>query len=183
MKGFVLAGVVGYLESEYGEKVAEAQKVMLADGPLSEVYLSMDNYPDNSLDDLITSVAKILSIQKCTLAKVIGVYLFSELMVTNPAWVEQSSSAYELLKSHNTPFNQLTVMNMPGFISPSFDCTEINCDVLEVIYRSEFLPSDIAEGLIVGISSYYDEHLSIEKINVEPQVDFNRKFILRRKHA
>ena len=183
MKGFVLAGVVGFLERAYGEKLAEAQKGLLADGPLSEIYLSMNDYPNNSLDDLITSAAKILSIKKCTLAKVIGVYLFSELMLINPAWVEQSSSSYELLKSHNTALNQLTAMNMPGFIPPSFDCTEINPDVLEVIYRSEFLPSDIAEGLIVGISSHYGEHLSIERIHEEPQVNFNRKFILRRKQA
>ena len=107
-----------------------AQKTaMLADEAdwVESIYRWLD-YPDNSLRMIYLRLRlwpTILGIQKCTLAKVIGVYLFSELMVTNPAWVEQSSSAYELLKSHNTPFNQLTAMNMPGFISPSFDCTKL----------------------------------------------------------
>ena len=180
MKGFILADVVGFLESEFGDKVTQGPNGTLPDGPLNAIYFSMEDYPDNSLDDLLAHAATILSMNKSTLAKIVGVYMFSELMVINQVWSSQSST-YELLKSHDAALNSILEVSILGFIPPSFSCTKFDCDVLEVNYRSTFLPWDVAEGLIDAMSIYCHEHFSIERTHTEPQVGFNKKFTLRRK--
>ena len=181
MKGFILATILTQLESEFEQKLTATLKTGLPEGRLSDVYLSTEDYPDNSLDYMIADIAKILSMEKSTLAKIVGVYLFSDLMVINPAWIQQCNSSYEAIKTHDAALNNITKTNMPGFIPPSFVATEISRDVLQVTYRSTFLPWDVAEGLIVAISNYYHEHLHIERLIPEPPVDFNMTFFLRRK--
>ena len=180
MKGFILAVVVEYLESEYGGEVTQDLKGIVPDGPLSDVYLSTYDYPENSLDNLISYVANLVGIEKGKLAKIIGVYLFSELMVLNPQWIGQCNNAFELLGTYET-INDILKSDIPGYVPPSLECIEIGYDVFEVGYRSTFVPPDVAEGVIHAIFIYYDEHFIVDRIPSEPQVDFNGKFILRRR--
>ena len=182
MKGFVLDGMMGFLARQYDKNLV-SELIISMGHPAGGVYLSMADYPDNTLDLLTENAANLLEIPKQKLAKILGVYLFSELLALNPKWIEQSQNSFEWLKHHDLALHAITEVGFPGFVPPSFDCTAITENILEVNYRSTFLPALMAEGLIDAGSHHYKEHFSIEKVSENPQVGFNQKFILRRKQV
>jgi|TARA_B110000259_G_scaffold138172_1_gene155560 hypothetical protein len=180
MKGFVLAGLLSHLEKQYGEEYTD-DLIISMNREVSGVYLSMADYPDDTLDILVQTAAKLLEIPRAMLGKILGIHLFAELLVINSAWVEHNDNGLDLLKSHDMALNALTMAAFPGFVPPSYMCTQINSDMMEITYRSIFMPADMAEGLIGAMLGHYKEHFSIEQKSAEQQVGFNRQFIVRRK--
>lgn len=180
MKGFILIAAVAHIEHLYGDKITPEQMAYATDID-GEIYLSMSDYPDDSLDLLIKSVADLLGISKTKLAKILGVVLLSELLAVNPRWFQESKNTYELLKTHDLALNKMIEASFPGFVAPSLECSNITSEILQINYRSAFLPADMVEGMIDAISIHFDEQISIEKISVEPQVGLNQTFVLRRK--
>ena len=180
MKGFVLATVVASLEQQYGETFS-SDLMMAMEKPTGGVYLSVADYSDNTLDHLISNAATLLGMSRETLAKVMGVHLFSELIVINPQWIKQNTNTFGLLKSHDMALNEVVRLAFPGFVAPSFSCVDISPVILELDYRSAFLPGDMAEGLICAMFMHFDEQFSIERRPTEHAVGFNQKIILKLK--
>jgi hypothetical protein len=161
MKGFVLAGLLSHLEKQYGEEYTD-DLIISMNREVSGVYLSMADYPDDTLDILVQTAAKLLKIPRAMLGKILGIHLFAELLVINSAWVEHNDNGLDLLKSHDMALNALTMAAFPGFVPPSYMCTQIN------------------SGILTN-TGHYKEHFSIEQKSAEQQVGFNRQFIVRRK--
>jgi len=178
MKGFVLAAVVASLEKQYGEMFS-SDLMTAMEKPTGGVYLSVADYSDNTLDHLLANAATLLGMPRETLAKVMGVHLFSELIVINPQWIKQNTNAFDLVKSHDMALNEVVRLAFPGFVAPSFTWVEISPDILELDYRSTFMPGDMAEGLISAMFMHFDEQFSIERRPTEPAVGFNQKIILK----
>ena len=82
MKGFVLAAMVGHLEKQYGDQFS-SELLQSMNRSVGSVYLSMDDYPDNTLSILISKSADLLGFSRDNLAKILGVFLFSELFAFN----------------------------------------------------------------------------------------------------
>jgi len=180
MKGFVLAAMIGHLEKQYGDQVS-SELLQSMNRSVGSVYLSMDDYPDNTLSILISKSADLLGFSGENLAKILGVFLFSELFAFNEKWISQNTNAFDLLRTHDMALNEIVRMAFPGFVAPSLSCTNISPDILEIDYRSTFLPGDIVEGLIGAMFIHYGEKFSIERSASDPEVDYNQKIILRRK--
>ena len=182
MKGFVLTGVFDFLEKQFDEQLVF--DLMDKYGmPLGGVYSPVADYPDNTLFQLLERAAELLDMPSSKLSKILGVNLFAELSSLNPFWVGQAKNTFELLKSHDVLLNKTVEEAFPGFIAPSFNCIEINPDILEISYKSTFMHADVAEGLISAAMIHYQENFSIESIKPHPPVDFNQRFRLRRKSA
>ena len=180
MKGFVLTGVLHFLEKQFDEELVF--ELMDTHGmPTGGIYSPIADYPDTALNQLIERAAELLEMQFSKLSKILGVGLFSELLSLNPRWVTEAKSTFELLKSHDVALNKTIENAFPGFVAPSFSCLEINQDILEVNYKSLFLPADVAQGLIAAAIVHYNENFYVELIKHDPPVDFNLQFVLRRK--
>ena len=179
MKGFVLEGVLAHLEKEYGEKYTD-DLIISMNLDVTGLF-AMADYPDDTLDILLQHAAKLLGVPRAKLGKVLGIYLFAELMVINSAWVEQNDNGLDLLKTHDMALRQLTMVSFTGFVPPSYICTQINSERMEIAFHSAFVPECMAEGLIGAMLGHYNERFSIEKKESDQQLGFNRQFIARRK--
>ena len=179
MKGFVLEGVVAHIETEYGAQYTD-NLIILMNQEVTGLF-AMADYPDDTLDILLQHAAKLLGVPRAKLGKVLGIYLFAELMVTNSAWVEQNDNGLDLLKTHDMALRQLTMVVLPGFVPPSYVCTQINSEMMEVAFQSTFVPGCMAEGLIGAMLGHYNERFSIEQKESDQQLSFTRQFIVRRK--
>jgi hypothetical protein len=179
MKGFMLEGVVGHIEKEYGKKYTDDLMISM-NQEVTGLFATVD-YPDDTLDILLQHAAKLLEVPRAKLGKVLGIYLFAELMAINSAWVEQNDNGLDLLKTHDMALRQLTMIALPGFVAPSYVCTQINSEMMEIAFQSTFVPECMAEGLISAMLGYYNERFSIEKKESDQQLGFTRQFIVRRK--
>lgn len=180
MKGFVLTGVFDFLEKQFDEQLVF--DLMDKYGmPQGGVYSPVADYPDNTLFQLLERAAELLDMPSSKLSKILGVNLFAELSSLNPFWVGQAKNTFELLKSHDVLLNKAIEEAFPGFIAPSFNCIEINPDILEISYKSPFMPADVAEGLMSAAIIHYNENFYIESKKYEQPVDFNLRFFLRRR--
>ena len=180
MKGFLLTSIVAGLEEQFGEKLIDELEGSIA-MPAARVYSSLGDYPDDSVALIIQQAAPLVNMSEAHLAKLVGIHIFSNLIAMNSLWIEQSKIFFELIKSKDTALNRLQESAFPGFIAPKFECLEINPDLLEVNYKSSFLPADVAEGLICAMFSHFQEHFSIQRISTEPAMGYNQQFILRRR--
>jgi hypothetical protein len=179
MKGFVLTGVLGHIETEYGEKCTD-DLIISMNQEVTGLF-GMADYPDDTLDILLQHAAKLLGIPRAKLGKVLGIYLFAELIVINSAWVEQNDNGLDLLRTHDMALRQLTMVSFPDFVPPSYICTPINSEMMKIVFQSTFVPECIAEGLIGAMLGHYNERFSIEKKESDQQLGFTRQFIVRRK--
>ncbi|ETN92361.1 Heme NO binding protein [Gammaproteobacteria bacterium MOLA455] len=179
MKGFVLAAVVNHLEKHYGDQFS-SELLQSMDRSLGSIYLSMDDFPDDTLSILLSNSAILLGVSTKKLAKIVGVLLFSEMFAINEKWISQNTNAFDLLRTHDMALNKIVSMAFPGFIAPSISCTNISPDILELDYRSTFLPGDVVEGLISAMFIHYGESFHIERSASDPEIDYNEKIILRR---
>ncbi len=180
MKGFVLTAAFDVLEKQFNEKLV-LDLMDKCGTPLGGVYSPAADYPDNTLFQLLERAAELIEMPASKLSKILGVNLFAELVLINPLWVGQAKNTFELLKSHDAQLNTAVEEAFPGFIAPSFNCIEINPDILEVNYRSPFLPACVAEGLISAAIIHYNENFYIESKKYDQPVDFNLRFFLRRR--
>jgi hypothetical protein len=179
MKGFVLEGVVAHIETEYGAKYTD-DLIISMNQEVTGLF-AMADYPDDTLDIMLQHAAKLLGIPRAKLGKVLGIYLFAELIVINSAWVEQNDNGFDLLKTHDMALRQLTMVAFPDFVPPSYVCTQINAEMMEIVFQSTFVPECIAEGLIGAMLGHYNERFSIEKKESDQQLGLTRQFIARRK--
>jgi len=180
MKGFILTGFFDFLEKQFDEQLV-LDLMDKHEMPLGGVYSPIAEYPDITLFKWLERAAELLEMPRSKLSKIFGVNIFAELVLLNPLWVAQAKNTFALLKSHDVLLNKFVEEAFPGFIAPSFNCIEVNPDVLEVSYKSPFLPADVAEGLISAAINHYNENFYLESEKYNPPVDFNLRFFLRRK--
>ena len=180
VKGFIVAGVFEFLEKQFDEQVVQ-DLMDKHEMPVGGFYHPAADYPDITLFQLIECAAEVLDMPSSKLSKILGVALFAELALLNPCWVAQSKNTFDLLKSYNFHINKMLEEAFPRYVSTSFNCVEITPDILEVNYTSPFLPVDVVEGLIAAGSNHFNESFSVQLIKYDLPVDFNLRFILRRK--
>ena len=179
MKGFILNAGIGYLEKTYDELSID-DLLSSVDTPPGGVYSPMIDYPDTTLRYLLERAALQVGIPQKKLSKLIGVFVFSELIPISLSWVEESSNTFEMLKNHDEYLNEVVETAFPGFVPPSFRCFEISPDRLEANFQSTFMLEDIAEGLIEAMIIYHRENISVEAIKTASVEGYSRQFILRR---
>jgi len=180
MKGFVITLALNHLEKELDPHMKGDLLDNLGGQP-GGGYLPMEDYPDSTLVELIEQSAQLCGMTGSKLGKIMGVFLFTELFAMNPDWVEQGNNTFGVLKRHDVSLNATMELSFPGLITPVFNCLEINTDKMEVDYCSPFLPANVAEGLIDAIAIHFNEHFTIDRLEPDPPVGCNKKFILRRK--
>lgn len=182
MKGFILLEVVKFLNRQYGDTFSADLILSIKASmkpSINGAYSPIDDYLDKALDYLITNAATLRKMPKAELSKIIGAYFFSELSKFNKSWVRCNTNTFDLLKTHDMAFNELTRIHLPGFIPLEFSYTEISPDRLDLNYRSNFISGDVAEGLIAAMFVHYGEKFSIERRCLRAAVDHAEKFILR----
>lgn len=179
MKGFILNAGISYLEKTYDELSID-DLLSSVDTPPGGVYSSMIDYPDTTLRYFLERAALLIGIPQKKLSKLIGVFIFSELIPISLSWVEESSNTFEMIKNHDEYLNQVVETAFPGFVAPSFKCVEISPDKLEANFQSTFMLADIAEGLIEAMIIHHKENISVEAIKTALVEGFSRQFILRR---
>jgi hypothetical protein len=180
MKGVSIASTVDFLETQFGEEFI-LDLMVLMEMPVGAVYMTMSDYPDNTHFRVITNAAKLRGIPVTTMAKIVGVFWFSDMIALSPKWIEDSNHALAALKNYNLTFCAILSKPYPGLVAPRFDCTEIDPYKMAIHYQSASIHGDVAEGFIGSVFAHYKEVFVVERINDEPQVGFNQQFIVRSK--
>ena len=179
MKGFFINVGLSHLEKTYDDLSIE-DLLSFETAPPGGVYSPMVDYPDTTLRDLVERAALLIGIPQKKLSKLIGVFVFSELISMNLNWIQEFGSTFELLKNHDEYLNGIAEAAFPDFVAPSFKCVEISSDKLEANFQSTFMLADIAEGLIEAMIIHHRENISVEAIKTASVEGCSRQFILRR---
>ena len=100
MKGFFINVGLSHLEKTYDDLSIE-DLLSFETAPPGGVYSPMVDYPDTTLRDLVERAALLIGIPQKKLSKLIGVFVFSELISMNLNWIQEFGSTFELLKNHD----------------------------------------------------------------------------------
>lgn len=176
MKGIVFTEFLDMVESEFGLEVAD--KVILeSEVPNQGSYIAVGTYHHSEMVSLVIKLSENTGIAIPDLLKAFGKYLFGRFVKGFPQFFLGIDSAFKFLLTIENNIHVEVKKLYPDAELPSFD-TFLEEDKLVMIYNSERGLADLAEGLILGCKSYYNEEITIERIDLMGGSGKNVKFIL-----
>ncbi len=107
-----------------------------------------------------------------------GVHLFDYFAALYPIFLGEAVSAIALLASINVYVHGELQKLYPNAEFPSFECTPIAPDGLEMSYRSERPLADLAEGLIRGCIEHFGDRVRIARDDLPGPPGTAARFLL-----
>lgn len=168
MKGFIFTGFLEMVEEKYGFVVVDnvLQKSELSTGG---VYTAVGTYPFDELVGLVVSLSKEVNTPANLLLKAFSHYFFDIIKVKYTPFFEKSVDTFEMFEKLDTYIHPEVKKLYPEADLPKFNANRVNSKTLELIYSSEKMMADFAEGLMEKCAEYFGEKLTIERTNLDEE--------------
>lgn len=178
MKGFIFTGFLEMVEEKYGFVVLDAiiQKSNLS---TKGIYSSVGTYPFDELVTLVVQLSKEVNISVDVLLKAFSYHFFEVLKEKYTPFFEKSSDTFEMFEKLDNYIHPEVKKLYPQAELPKFDATRMNHNTLELIYSSEKMMADFAEGLMEKCAEYFQEKIIIERENLDEEGKKVRFLIIR----
>ncbi len=136
-----------------------------------DVFISMDGYPDDVTHRLVKAASEILAISSSEILQAFGEYWV--LYTAKEGYGEMMDMAGENLPEFLQNLDSLHArlgLTFPQLQPPSFDCTEIEDDSLNLHYQStrEGLAAMVI-GLVKGLGARFNTEVDIKQTSSREQ--------------
>jgi hypothetical protein len=125
------------------------------------VFVGRQNYPDEALFDIITSISIEKMIPVPELLRDFGRWIFPKLAQAYPVIFQGRSCAKEFLKTVESIIHVEVKKLYDEAYLPSLHCEEPNPGTLVMVYESCRKLCHLAEGLIRGVGEFYREEVAV----------------------
>lgn len=162
MKGFIFTHFLEMVEEKYGFVVVDnvLQKSNLSTGG---VYTAVGTYPFDELVDLLTNLSKEVNEEPSVLLKTFSFHFFSVLETKYAVFFKKANDAFEMFEKLDSYIHPEVQKLYPEADLPKFGATRLAPNRLKLVYDSEKMLGDFAEGLIQRCGEYFKENLTIQK--------------------
>lgn len=141
----------------------EAWNTILIQKPqCSGIYTAAASYEDAELFTLVNAVCEAINKPQEYVVEAFGQFLFSQLAKRYSVFCEQSTNLKHFLKQVDSVIHVEVAKLYADSKLPKFDYDEPDDETLVMYYRSERKLCLLAEGLIRGAASHYNQQITIE---------------------
>ena len=177
MKGLVFNEFLEMVAAQFSEDMLD-DIIDAANLPTNGAYTAVGTYPHSELLALVQQLALRTGLNTTTLIKVFGKHLFRRFLLLYPHFFSKAQSAFELLESIEHHVHTEVRKLYPDAELPTFTTIRsADNQQLLMIYRSQHPFSALAEGLIEGCLTYYQEPATLQIVDKseghKQHVEFN----------
>ena len=158
MKGIIFNLVEDVVCETHGEHVWDQ---LLADAGLEGGYTSIGDYPDEHLHALVGAASAVLDLPPDQVVRQLGYGAAVGLSRHYPRFFTSHQRTVDFVVTLNDVIHAEVRKLHRAADPPEFVFTEVGVDELLVEYRSRRGLCALAEGMLGGAASYYDELASV----------------------
>jgi len=162
MKGIVFIQFTNMVNEVWGEDMVE-DLIEQANLESEGVYTGVGTYCFREMVSLINVLSKISGTPPTDLQKTFGVYLFKQLALKYPLFLEGKKDLFSFLAAIENTIHVEVKKLYPEAELPSFEYAHPADNVLEMTYRSQRPFADLAEGLLRGAIVHFGEGVELSR--------------------
>lgn len=166
MKGIVFTEFLDMVEQKFGYEVVDSI-IESSELESNGVYTSIGTYHHFEIIQLLGNLSDTVKIDKGTLLKEFGKYLFDTFYKTYPTFFTSVDNAFDFLISIDKHIHVEVLKLYPDATLPKFETHIDDQKQLVMTYKSERKMSPLAEGLIEKSLLHYNENCSINREMIE----------------
>lgn len=166
MKGIVFSEFLEMIDDRFSMEMSE--RLIAETKPTSGgAYASLGTYDHREIVAMVIKLSELTSIPVPDLLKTFGRHLLMRFTENFTEFFDGSTSVFDFLPKIES-YVHLEVKKLYSDAElPSFTCSLVAPDRLEMVYRSARDFSDLAEGLIWGVADYFGEQIDIKRRSLE----------------
>ncbi|MDB2562582.1 heme NO-binding domain-containing protein [Sulfurimonas sp.] len=160
MRGMIFTELLELIEEKFGyDRLDDVIDASGLDNDGS--YTATGNYPFDELVKIVVSLSEQTEIPVPTLLEVYGEYLFPKLLKVLPA-LSQDADILEFVESVENHIHVQVRKLYPDAELPTFELLSSSDEKLEFYYVSTKNIPQLAKGLIMGASKYFNQPVNVE---------------------
>lgn len=180
MKGLVFIEFLEMVEHQFSAEMVD-DIIDAADLPSGGAYTSVGTYPHSEILALVKNLSNKTDLPIPTLIQVFGRYLFGRFVNLYPMFFQNTQNAFDFLVSIENYIHVEVRKLYPDAELPTFETIRSADDSkLIMIYRSKHPFATLAEGLIEGCLTYFNEQAQLEMIDCSQKSGYHVEFHITR---
>ncbi len=154
MKGIVFTEFIQLMETKFGVDVAE-DVIMEANLPSGGAYTSVGTYSHDEIVALVVTLSKKTGLEIPDLIQAFGTHLLRRFTVLFPNFFSDIPEVTDFLSKVDGYIHGEVRKLYPDATLPQLDTSFKENGDLELLYKSDRMMGDLAEGLIVGAIDHF----------------------------
>ena len=165
MKGIVFTEFLEMIESQRGMEMVD-RVIEAAALPNDGAYTAVGTYDHRELVRLLGALSEASGTTVPDLLRQFGLHLFRRFSVLYPDLFAGITNAFAFLRAVDQVIHVEVQKLYPDAELPRFICEDSEPDELVLLYSSPRGLGDLAEGLIHGCVSYFDEPMRLSRTDL-----------------
>ena len=162
MKGLVFTEFMNLVEAKFGEDMMD--DIIESTNPNSGgAYTSVGTYSHTELVDMVVALSERINTPVPALVNAFGHHLAEVFSSKFSSFFAEATSTIEFLKNIDNHIHVEVAKLYPDAELPEFTFDESNPEQFLLNYRSTRGFADLAQGLIEGTATFYNEDISISR--------------------
>lgn len=178
MKGLIFTEFMEMVEGRWGLDMLDAMLLNL-DLKSDGIYTSVDNYDSAELFALIGLLAKDANLPVRDVVNLFGSHLANAFVNKFPEFFKGTNSLFDVLKNVDNHIHVEVKKLYPDAVTPTFSFTQPSADTLILRYHSKRNLADLAQGIIEGCASFFNENISISRQDTQAELGFESTFVIQ----
>ncbi len=177
MKGIVFTEFLEMIEDKMSPDLVD-QIIEETDLPSEGTYTSLGTYDHAEIVLLVKRLSERTNIPVPDLISRFGKHLFQRFAELYPEFFKDVDSSFEFFRRVHDYVHVEVKKLYPDAELPTFVCESLEPGMLIMNYHSTRPFGDLAEGLIRGCISYFNESVQVERQNLSDEPDTHVRFSL-----
>ncbi len=165
MKGIVFTLLLNMVDDTFGEEVTE-EIISKSDLPSGGVYTSVGTYDHAEVVSLVTNLSQITNIPVSDLVQTFGKHLLGQFYELYPVFFKDIQSVTDFLEEVDSYIHVEVKKLYPEATLPNITTSRDSHGSLELIYKSDRMMGDLAEGLIIGAIEHFGNDHTVSRKDV-----------------
>ena len=173
MKGVVFTEFLELVHKKYGEEIMDLI-IEASDLPSGAAYSSAGNYNHAELLTLVQTLSEAVRVPVSDLFKDFGQYLFTRFAVRYPQFLTGVTSSFEFFDRIESHVHVEVKKLHPDAELPLIEVEWLSDDRIHLIYSSTRPLAALAEGLMLGTITHFQERIAVRKLRASNDGTFFR---------
>ena len=180
MKGIVFCEFVEMMEAEFTADMAD-EIISSTELESGGAYTTVGTYDHHEMLALVTQLSEKTGAPVPDLVRAFGRYLFGRFVQLYPTFFEGVDGAFSFLDRIEEHVHVEVRKLYPDAELPTFATRRPNDDTMVMVYQSRRPFADLAQGLIEGCITHYNEPINVESEDLSNDGRTHVRFTLTRK--
>lgn len=168
MKGIVFTEFIELMETKFGANMAE-QVIMDANLPSGGVYTRVGTYDHDEIVALVLTLSEKTGLAVPDLIQAFGTHLLRRFTVLFPAFFAELPEITDFLMKVDDYIHAEVRKLYPDATLPNLQAHLQDNGDLEMIYKSDRMMGDLAEGLIAGAIEHFGQSHDYQRQDLDQE--------------